>query len=127
LVLHAIKTPGSLGESTEWDDAVKNYDGKTEKERERLSSLFKNLFTNWHEGEINPENNWSIIPISGVAEKAKRAILSTTIGVGGMQSLQSIIQDASMSGEQKINFLIIAFGLSRADADAIVKGTPITE
>lgn len=127
LVLHAIKTPGSLGESTEWVDAVKNYDGKTEKERERLSSLFKNLFINWHEGEINPENNWSIIPISGVAEKAKRAILSTTIGVGGMQSLQSIIQDASMSDEQKINFLIIVFGLSRADADAIVKGTPITE
>lgn len=126
LVLHAIKTPGSLGESTEWDDAVKNYDGKTEKERERLSMLYKDVFAKWHEGEVNADNNWSIIPISGVQEKAKRAVLASTLGVGGMQSLQAIVQDTNMKAEQKINFLIVAFGVSREDADAIINGTPIT-
>ena len=125
-MLHAIKTPGSLGESTEWDDAVKNYDGKTEKERERLAMLYKDVFVNWHEGEVNPDNNWAIIPISGVQEKAKRAVLASTLGVGGMQSLQAIVQDTNMKAEQKINFLIVAFGVSREDADAIINGTPIT-
>lgn len=126
IVLHAIKTPGSLGDSTEWLDATKNYDGKTEKERDRLSLLYSRIFVNWHE-VVNPSQEWTIIPVSGIEEKAKRSVLATKIGVGGMQSLQAIVQDQVMTAPQKINFLIIAFGVSQSDADAIVNGTPIQE
>lgn len=125
LILHAIKTPGSLGESTEWQDAVKNYDGKTEKDRERIALLFSKIFTRWAEGQINPDNNWAIIPLSGVEEKTKRSVLATKIGVGGMQSLQAILQDTTMQPANKINFLIIVFGVSPEDADALVNGTKI--
>lgn len=127
LVLHAIKTAGSLGESTEWDDAVKNYDQRTEKEREKLSLIYKPIFEFWHEGNPNKEGNYLVIPLSGIEEKAKRQVLSTQIGVGGMQSLQLIIADTTMTSDQKINYCILVFGMSKQDADSLINGTEINE
>lgn len=127
LILHAIKTPGSLGESTEWEDAKKNYDERTEKERNRLSELYQPLLAKWFEGDPTNGKPYTVIPVSGVAEKTKRSILATTIGVGGMQAMTAIIQDTTLSNDQKINFLIITFGVSKKDADALINGTPINE
>lgn len=127
IVLHAIKTAGSLGESTEWDDAVKNYDGRTEKEREKLGLIYSNILLNWHEGNPNKENNWLVIPMSGIQEKAKRQVLASQIGVGGMQSLQLIMADQVMTSEQKVNYCILVFGMSAQDADSLINGTKINE
>jgi hypothetical protein len=127
LILHAIKTPGSLGESTEWEDAKKNYDERTEKERDRLALIYKPILEKWHDGDPSTDGNYQIIPISGIKEKAKRSVLATTIGVGGMQAMTEIIQNPALSENQKINFLIITFGISKADALALIKGDEINE
>jgi spore maturation protein SpmA len=54
-------------------------------------------------------------------------VLATTIGVGGMQAMTEIIQNPALSENQKINFLIITFGISKADALALIKGDEINE
>lgn len=127
LILHAIKTAGSLGESTEWEDAVKNYDQRTEKEREKLGLIYQPIFENWFDGNPNKENNYLVVPISGIEEKAKRQVLSTTLGVGGMTSLREVVADPLMTKEQKVNYCILVFGMSKDDADSLINGTQINE
>jgi len=127
LVLHAIKTPGSLGDSTEWEDAKKNYDERTEAERDALVEIYRELLINFEGLSFNEEINLLIIPISGVKGKAKKAVLATTIGVGGMVSLQSIISDPLLNSDQKINYCVLVFGMTKLDADSLVNGTPIKD
>lgn len=126
-ILHAIETAGKLGVSTEWDDAVKNYDQRTEKEREKVALILKPIFEVWHEGNPNKENNYLVVPLSGIEENAKRQILSEQIGVGGMQSLQLIMADQVMDKKQKVNYCILVFGMSKQDADSLINGTEINE
>jgi hypothetical protein len=51
--------------------------------------------------------------------------LAVRIGVGGTQSLQLILSDQNLSSEQKINIVIIVFGLSPEEAKLLAGGEPI--
>lgn len=50
---------------------------------------------------------------------ADKRLLVDILGVGGTQALQSILADAAMSAEQKKSALIIIFGLTEVDANAL--------
>jgi len=76
LVLHAIKTPGSLGNSTEWDDAKKNYDEQTQDDRTALSIMLKlplSLIT----GKEYTNEELIIVPITGLETKQQNKISCT--------------------------------------------------
>jgi hypothetical protein len=51
--------------------------------------------------------------------------LAQTLGVGGTQSLVGILQDTILTPEQKVNTLVILFGLSDEQATKLVKGNGI--
>jgi hypothetical protein len=51
--------------------------------------------------------------------------LAQTLGVGGTQSLVGILQDTILTPEQKVNTLVILFGLSEEQATKLVKGNGI--
>ena len=53
--------------------------------------------------------------------------LAVTLGVGGTQSMMSCVTDPLMNANQKINTLVIAFGLSFEKASAMVNGTPYND
>jgi len=50
--------------------------------------------------------------------------LAKTLGVGGTQSLVSIIQDTILTPEQKVNTLVVLFGLDELTAKKLVLTTP---
>lgn len=54
-------------------------------------------------------------------------MLSTTLGVGGMTSLREVVADPLMTKEQKVNYCILVFGMSKEDADSLINGTQINE
>jgi len=47
--------------------------------------------------------------------------LAQTLGVGGTQSLVGILQDSILTPDQKVNTLVILFGLSQEQAEKLVK------
>ena len=60
------------------------------------------------------------LPNSGkftIAAETLMDPLAVQLGVGGTQSLQSILADPTFSPEQKKNIIMILFGISEADAD----------
>jgi len=125
LVLHAIKTPGALGNSTEWEDAKKNYDEQTADERNMLSVALMDPLTMLTGSEYTNED-FIIVPITGLESKKDNKTLAEVIGVGGITSLTEVLQSA-LEPQQKINYLILAFGLSEANAEALVNGTKIEQ
>lgn len=56
------------------------------------------------------------------ARDNKSTPLAVLIGVGGTQALQSILVDPLMTRDQKVNTLIIMFGLPKEDAEAMAGG-----
>lgn len=125
LVLHAVRTAGSLGESTEWEDAKKNYDERTEEERDRIAMVITKLMQ-----QMNPaitEDQLKVIPITGVQDKTAQAVLAIQFGVGGTQSLVDLIANPGLSPSQKINTLVIVFGIAQDKAASLVNGTPIPQ
>lgn len=124
LILLQIKTAGQLGGSQEMKDAMDFYDSTTAYERALFENVFKIIFASWK--DFVPEDT-TIVPVSGIKVEAKKQTLASVLGVGGTQSLQTIIADTTMTPEQKINILILVFGIPAAESEAIVKGTPIPE
>lgn len=122
LILLQIKTPGQLGGAQEMKDAMDFYDSTTAYERELMESIFKEIFSYWK--DVVPEDT-TIVPVSGLKVEAKRQTLASALGVGGTQSLQAILADTVTTPEQKINMLVIIFGVDPLEAESIVKGTPI--
>lgn len=123
LILLQIKTAGQLGGAQEMKDAMDFYDSTTAYERSLFENVFKIIFASWK--DVVPDDT-SIVPVSGIKVEAKKQTLASVLGVGGTQSLQAILADASTTPEQKINIMILVFGLEKSDAESIVKGTPIT-
>lgn len=61
-----------------------------------------------------------------IADPTKdKRLLIDVIGIGGVQALQGILADATLSAEQKRSTLMIVFGLNEADAAALA-GTILT-
>ena len=125
LTLHAIKTSGQLGLSKEWEEAKANYDERTADEREKVALSFKPILEDWAYGNPSTDNDYTIIPLTGIEEQKEVKSISETLEVGKLQSLQLVITDQNMTAEQKINFLVAVYGIEFGTAVSIVNGTPL--
>jgi len=125
LTLHAIKTSGQLGLSKEWEEAKANYDERTADEREKVALSFKPILEDWAYGNPSTDNDYTIIPLTGIEEQKEVKSISETLEVGKLQSLQLVITDQNMTAEQKINFLVAVYGIEFQTAVSIVNGTPL--
>lgn len=124
-VLLGGESKSTLGLTKDMEDAFAYVNGLTNYERIMFEEVFKMLFTNFHIN-VNPTNDYSIIPASFDPGNDKQP-LAVQYGVGGTTALQAIISDPLMQPAQKINTLIIVFGLTSIQAQAIVNGTPLPE
>ena len=122
MALHSVQQAGQLGLSKEFEEAKTLYDEKTKEVREQIGHIIGSVMMLWHEGTT--EDTYEIIPLTGIAPKAVVKPLAERIGVGGMQSLQAILLSA-MEANVKINTMIVCFGLTQVEADAIVNGTQL--
>ena len=101
---------------------------KSEEEKSKtLTSLISNYFTLYQQGNLTRNEYLERIgekPIDGgdsyINESGDNTPLAVKLGVGGTQSLQLILADPNIDPENKINTLVILFGLSREDAVAMV-------
>lgn len=121
LVLLSIKTPGQLGTAQEIQDAQDFYDRTTQYERAVFQGLFTNLLSNWK--DVLPDD-LTIVPVGGIKAEAKEQSLATQLGVGGTQSIITILQSA-IDPQQKINVMQVVFGVKKELAQAMVDGTEI--
>ncbi len=62
-----------------------------------------------------------------IAQTSKTEPLAVSLGVGGTQSLQSILVDPNLSPEQKKNIIITLFGIGEEDADKMTAGATPTK
>jgi hypothetical protein len=125
LTLHAIKTSGQLGLSKEWEEAKINYDERTAEERQQLGECFKDVMPYWFEGNPVKDDDYLIIPLTGLEEKKDIKSISETLEVGKLTTMQMIVTDPNMSSGQKINFLVAVYGIDFNMATAIVNGTTL--
>lgn len=123
LALMSEQTAGTLGLSREFEEARKTYSMLTESDRNLISNCFKKLMQNW----FIPINatTWNIIPLTGLASNNEVSIMAEKLGVGALTGMISIIQDTILTAEQKINSLIIVYGLTPENANSLVTGAPI--
>jgi hypothetical protein len=125
LTLHAIKTSGQLGLSKEWEEAKINYDERTAEERQQLGECFKDVMPYWFEGNPVKDDDYLIIPLTGLEEKKDIKSISETLEVGKLTTMQMIVTDATMTPNQKINFLVAVYGIDFNMATSIVNGSPL--
>jgi hypothetical protein len=113
---------GSLGMNNMMSEAYAMYNSMTDPERRIMEETFKLLFTD--SMIVNQKNDFSVTPAFFNTGNEK-APLAVQFGVGGTQSVQNILTDPLLGAMQKINTLIVLFGLSDVQANAMVMGTPI--
>lgn len=123
--LHSISVSGSLGLTKEIEEGKIVYDERTEDEREKIGYIFKPILQNWFEGNPSKTGEFNIIPITGLSEQKKTKSISETIEVGKLTALQMTITDQNLTAEQKINFLVIVYGIDYQLSSALVNGTTI--
>lgn len=122
LALHSVQQPGTLGLTREFEEAQHVYDIHTDKHRTQVSQQLAKILPFWR---TPLTSNLTIIPMGGLRKDADKVPLATTLGVGGIQALQSILSDATIQPPQKVNILITVFGIQKTDAEAMVLGTPV--
>lgn len=153
-VLIGDLTAGKMATSGEIKDATNYYNYVNDSHRRTMSEIFKHVFEPWG---INTSGNWNILPLANIEQEqtvdivniladmsknerrdlvglpeeqtlaAEKPILATLLGVGGMQGLITILTDPSLTPQQKINSIIVAFPITKAEAEAMVNGTPLTD
>lgn len=117
-MLLGVATPGKLGYSTELEDAYKIFEKTViAPERKYLEDFYNEVlrrcgFT--FKIELTEFN-----PIAGADTNES---LIGTLGVGGTQALQAVIESPTLTPMQKINTLVVVFGITQADAEKIING-----
>lgn len=122
-VLAMEDIPGSLGLSTQMKEAYHVYNSLTTSERTTISENMKILFSNFHTN-INPSNDYDILPLE-FQEQSINQPLAVQFGVGGTQAIKEILVDALLTPAQKVNSIIILFGLTLEQANSMVYGSII--
>lgn len=123
LALHAIKTPGQLGLSKEWEEAKINYDERTEEERDRIWKVLAEIMQAWtNEGGL-PKGNleyFKVIPITGDRPKNVRKTLSEFLTADAIKECRAIVESNILSREQKINMLVETYPMAIETAQKLV-------
>lgn len=117
-ILLGVAVAGKLGTSGEIADAFEFYNNYTLQDRRVFEEAFIELCK---ETSFNPSNDFTISTLNFGATNAKPALIQT-LGVGGVTALSTILQ-SPLDPNQKINTLIVVFGLTLEEAQSIVLGT----
>ena len=125
-ILHGVDKPGALGLQKEWEEAVKNYDDKTARERKNTLLFLIPVLNELYPAMNLVEADLVIIPVTGLEKQKDNRTLAEIIGVGGITSMTEVLQ-STLTDQQKINYLIIAFGIEKQTATALVLGTELPE
>jgi hypothetical protein len=125
-ILIGKETQGKLGTSGEFIEATDNYNKNTKDERLIIEEVYRRVFELYYYN-INPTNDYSIIPITATGENVDSENLAAAIGVGGVQALTTILVDTVLTPQQKVNTIQVVFGVDKLSAEAMVNGTQIIE
>ena len=144
-----LRGTSSIGSSKEIQDSKEYFNELTDDERRIISEVLEEVFSNWIEEDINPSGDYSILPLAVNREiaseffpyvtkneirtsidlpeaeeaDANQKTLAETLGVGGTQSLIAVVTDPNLSPDQKVQSLIVVFGLDQTSAEKLVKGS----
>lgn len=147
-----MAVPGKMGTANEIDVAYQIYNANTNDYRIIVEELFKEAFDNFYI-DLNPSKDFSVIPITAqmrepiakdffpdttknerrisinLPEEEGLGVNTTTlaekIGVGGVTAFTSILVDPILNEEQKIQSLMVIFGVTKEEATRAVKGTEV--
>lgn len=120
-VLLGVAVSGKLGTADEIRDAYFFYNSITSDERRIFEEIFTEIFSNYR-NPINPSGDYSIMPLEFSVGTSEKPALISVLGIGGTTALTGILE-GQLKDFQKINALVIIFGLSHDDAVKLVLGT----
>lgn len=108
--------------------SMKYYNSYTEPDRIQLEETFREIFSHFHT-PINLDDNYRIVPLDAVdntvkIEEEDTRPLIEIIGIGGMQALQGILADTTMTPERKRDTIMIVFGLDEEKANKLAGYDP---
>jgi hypothetical protein len=144
-----LSIAGSLGANNQLKEAFSYYNSITSDERLIIEEVFEIIFSRWHVQDVNPTNDFSIIPLTspkitsqisqeyfpfytkneirvanGDSEvqdiNANDKTLVETLGVGGLQGLTAVLVDQVLTYQQKLGTLKVVFGLDENQAVSIL-------
>lgn len=121
-VLVGIEADNALssGDGQKLQQAKKYYDEITIDDRNIIEELFSKIMINWKQPI---QSKFVIIPTTGLQVDAPKTPLATTLGVGGVQALTTIVSDQTIQPDQKIAMLITIFGIDPIDANSMILKT----
>ena len=115
-ILLGVAVAGKLGTADEVRDSFKFYNNYTSGDRRVFEEAFMSLFENTN---LNQTNDFAISVLSFDAENNAKPALINVLGVGGTQALVGILQ-SPLPYQQKINTLVVIFGISVDEATSMV-------
>lgn len=124
-VLVGEATAGKLGTSQEIIDACNYYNAVTDHERRSVSETFKHIFSYWHEPNVCPSGDYTILPVTLFDVSNDALSQANQLGANGVQTLTGILNDITMPVPQKLNLVQFLFDLTIEQASALVLGTPL--
>ena len=108
-LINSDKSSG-LSNGGEKKQAIAEFNDNTAPERLELYETFAEIFSHFYT-DINPENNWNIIPVPA-------NVADDTAGIKAGTSINQLLV-ANIPAENKIATLIYAYGFKQAEAEAM--------
>ncbi len=116
-ILVGVQVSGKLGTAAELKDAYDFYNLMTSDERLVFEELYTKVFSNFAT-PINPSNDYSIIPLSYNIGGSDALI--SRFGIEGLNLLVTILS-TSLAAANKINLVVLCFGVTREEADSMIE------
>lgn len=110
-LINAEKTSG-LSNGSEKKQAISEFNDNTASDRLELSETFAELFSHYYKN-INPANNWNIIPVPA-------NVADDNAGITAGKSINELLL-STIPAENKIAALMYAYGFKKAEAEAMVQ------
>jgi len=111
-LINAEKSSG-LSNGGEKKQAICEFNDNTASDRLELSEAFEEIFSHFYTN-INPKNNWSILPVPA-------NVADDTAGIKAGNSINQLLL-SNLPAENKIAILVYAYGFKRAEAEAMAFG-----
>ena len=99
-----------LSNGSEKKQAILEFNDNTAADRHELSETLADIFSHFYT-EINPANNWNIIPVPAIAADDQA-------GIKAGSSINQLLQ-SSIPQKNKIAALMYAYGFKQAEAEAM--------
>jgi subtilisin family serine protease len=109
-LINSESTSG-LSNGGEKREAIREFNDNTAPERLELTEAFAAIFSNYYR-EINPANNWNIVPVPANAADDLTGLKAGT-------SINQLLL-ANLPAQNKIATLVYVYGFKQAEAEAMV-------